>query len=223
MAPWPWFGKSKKKHLFLFSWLGMLVIISLNSAIATFIQLASHWIAYFELTFFQKVSVRDRNSSGARRGSYHNDRSDNHGDREGKWNNSSKSRAAGRHHSRSQTEKSSSQLQSHSQNGPSHSDSSHAPPNMAYSMYQLPVMNPSGISSNGQTHPSVVMLYPFDHNASYKSHAEQLEFGSLGPVGFTCTNERQLSEGSQAKEQRFHRASVLRSSPDQPSSPHLQR
>ncbi|XP_058225624.1 uncharacterized protein LOC131334561 isoform X2 [Rhododendron vialii] len=169
------------------------------------------------------VSVRDRNSSGARRGSYHNDRSDNHGDREGKWNNSSKSRAAGRHHSRSQTEKSSSRLQSHSQNGPSHSDSSHAPPNMAYSMYQLPVRNPSGISSNGQTLPSVVMLYPFDHNTSYSSHAEQLEFGSLGPVGFTCTNERQLSEGSQAKEQRFHRASVLRSSPDQPSSPHLQR
>lgn len=71
-------------------------------------------------------------------------------------------------------------------------------------MYQLPVMNAGGISSNGHTLPSVVMLYPFDHNTSYSSHAEQLEFGSLGPVGFTGTNERQLSEGSQAKEQRFH-------------------
>ncbi|KAH7864407.1 hypothetical protein Vadar_029284 [Vaccinium darrowii] len=171
-----------------------------------------------------KVSVRDRNSSGARRGNYHNDRSDNHGEREGKWNNNSKSRAAGRHHSRNQTEKSSSRLQSHSQNGPLHSDSSQsAPPNMAYSMYQLPVMNAGGISSNGHTLPSVVMLYPFDHNTSYSSHAEQLEFGSLGPVGFTGTNERQLSEGSQAKEQRFHRASVQRSSPDQPCSPHFPR
>ncbi|GFY97435.1 nucleotidyltransferase [Actinidia rufa] len=189
-----------------------------------------------------KVSVRDRNSSGAKRGNYNYVRSDNHGDREGNWNIKSKSRASGRNHNRKQSEKSNSRLDPlatsdnwaesswssykhdsvssyQSQNGPLCSNSSQgARSNVAYGMYHLPVMNPSGASSNGPSAPSVIMLYPFDHNASYSSHAEKLEFGSLGPVGFSGMNEPpQLSEGSQAKEQRFHRASMQRSSADQPS------
>ena len=196
--------------------------------------------------------MRDRHSSGARRGNYNYDRGDNHGDREGNWNTNSKSRAAGRGHSRNQTEKLNSRLDRlafnesrtdrswssyrhdsaalyQSQNGPLRSNSSQSgPPTVAYGMYPLPVMNPNGMSSNGPTAPSVVMLYPFDHNASYGSHAEQLEFGSLGPVGFSSVNEQpQTSEGSQSRgafeEQRFHGGSMQRSSPDQPSSPHFQR
>ncbi|PSS24216.1 Poly(A) RNA polymerase [Actinidia chinensis var. chinensis] len=195
-----------------------------------------------------KVSVRDRHSSGGRRGNYNYDRSDNYGDREGNWNINNKSRASGRNRNRNQSEKSNSRLERlavsdnradrswssykhdpissyQTQNGPLRSDSSQgAPSNVAYGMYPLPVMNPGGASSNEPSAPSVVMLYPFDHNASYSSHAEQLEFGSLGPVGFSGMNEQpQVSKGSQAKEQRFHRASMQRSSPDQPSSPHFQR
>uniref|UniRef100_A0A5B6Z7U1 Uncharacterized protein n=1 Tax=Davidia involucrata TaxID=16924 RepID=A0A5B6Z7U1_DAVIN len=199
-----------------------------------------------------KVSARDQHSSGTRRGNYNYDRNDNHGDREGNWNMNSKSRAAGRSHNRGQADKSSSRLDRlaasesradrswssyrhdsfpsyESQNGPLRSNSSQSgPPSVAYGMYPLPAMNSNGMSSNGPTVPSVVMLYPFDHNASYGSHAEQLEFGSLGPVGFSGVNEQsQLSEGSQARgafeEQRYHGGSMQHSSPDQPSSPHVQR
>ncbi|KAK2993853.1 hypothetical protein RJ640_003965 [Escallonia rubra] len=165
---------------------------------------------------------------------------------------SSKARAAGRNHSRSQAEKPSSRpdrlaasesradrswnsyrhdtVPSHqAQNGPLRSNSSQSSvSNVAYGMYPLPSMNPSGLSSNGPTVPSVVMLYPYDHNTSYGSQTEHLEFGSLGPVGFSSTNEHsQASEGSRAagafEEPRFYRGSVQQSSPDPPSSPHYQR
>ncbi|KAF5953198.1 hypothetical protein HYC85_011142 [Camellia sinensis] len=194
-----------------------------------------------------KLSIRDRHSLGARRGNYSYDRSDNHSDREGNWNANSKSRSSGRNHSRNQTEKSNSRLDRlassenragrlggsyrrdsvpsyQSQNGVQHSNSSQSgPPNVAYGMYPLPAMNSSSVSANGPTVP------PAYHNASNSSHAEQLEFGSLGPVGFSSMNEQpqQLKEGSQARgafeEQRFDGGSVQRYSPDQPSSPHLQR
>lgn len=199
-----------------------------------------------------KVSGRDRHSSGPRRGNYNYDRVDNHGDREGNWNVNQRSRAASRNHNRSQTEKSSSRLDRlaagesraerplnssrhdtfpsyPSQNGPLRPSSSQSgPANVAYGMYPLPASNPSGLSSNGQGVPSVVMLYPYDHNGGYVSHNEQLEFGSLGPVGFSGTNDQtQLSEGSRSRgaleEHRFYGGSVQRSSPDQPSSPHHQR
>lgn len=89
-------------------------------------------------------------------------------------------------------------------------------------------MNPSEAASNGPSMPPVVMFYPYDHNAGYGTHAEQLEFGSLGPMGFSSLNEvSQLNEGSRIsgafEEQRFHGNSVQQSSPDQPSSPHIQR
>jgi hypothetical protein len=117
-----------------------------------------------------------------------------------------------------------------SQNGPIRSSTTQSgSTNVAYGMYSLPGMNPSGVSSNGPTMPSLVMLYPYDHNAGYgPPPAEQLEFGSLGPVGFSGLNEvSQFNEGSRMggvfEEQRFHGGSTQRSSPDQPSSPHIQR
>ncbi|CAI9101126.1 OLC1v1038384C1 [Oldenlandia corymbosa var. corymbosa] len=203
----------------------------------------------------QKVSPRDRHSSGGRRGNYNYDRNDSHGDREGNWNGNSKSRAAARGHNRNQSDKSNSRLDRFSsnesradnrswssynrqhdsfssyQNGPLRSNSSHqnGPPNVGYSMYQLPQMNPGGVSSNGPSVPPVVMLYPFDHNATFGSHGEQLEFGSLGPIGFAGVNEQPnfgeatRTRGGAYDEHRFHGDSGQRSSPDQPSSPHHHR
>ncbi|XVE73726.1 hypothetical protein DITRI_Ditri11bG0141700 [Diplodiscus trichospermus] len=201
-----------------------------------------------------KVSMRERHSANTRRGKYNYDRNDHHGDREGNWNATSKSRAAGRNHSRNQNDKSRltfDQLEgvagesraerpwgshrhdsftSHqSHNGPVRSNSSQSSSaSMPYGMYPLPAMNPNGVSSNGPTIPSVVMLYPYEHNSGYGSPAEQLEFGSLGSVGFSGMNEvSQLSDGSSSvgvfEEHRFHGTSAQLSSPDQPSSPHFQR
>ncbi|CAL1379560.1 unnamed protein product [Linum trigynum] len=194
-----------------------------------------------------KVSVRDRHSTNSsRKANYYNyDRSEHHGDyREGSWNNS-KSRAPGRSHSRNQADKSSSsrldrlagtsgssRLErtwvSHRHDNPtSHQQSQNGParaniqqigsPNIAYGMYPITSMNPGGLPSNGP----VVMFYPYDHQngggGGYVS-ADQIEFGSLGNVGFA-----ELSNLNE--DQRFHSSPAAQlSSPDQPSSPHhLQR
>ncbi|XWS35888.1 hypothetical protein CRYUN_Cryun20dG0035500 [Craigia yunnanensis] len=201
-----------------------------------------------------KVSMRERNSANTRRGKYNYDRNDHHGDRQGNWKANSKSRAAGRSHSRNQNEKSrfsfdqlaavagesraerpwgsnrhDSFTSYESHNGPVRSNSSQSSSaSMPYGMYQLPAMTPNRVSSNGPTIPSVVMLYPCDHNSGYGSPAEQLDFGSLGPVGFSGMNEvSQLNDGSSSggvfDEQRFHGPSAQRSSPEQPSSPRLPR
>lgn len=203
----------------------------------------------FYICIFQKVSTRDKHSSGSRRGNYNYEKNDSHSDREGNWNVNSKSRA-GRGYNRNQNEKSHSRLDRYSssgegrtdrswgsyrnesftsyqsQNGPLHSTTSQSgPPNVAYGMYPFPAMNPSGVSSNGPTVPPVVMLYPFEHNSSFSSHGEQLEFGSLGPVAFTgMTEQSHPSEGNRARgafeEHRFRGAPDQRSPSDQPSSPH---
>lgn len=190
------------------------------------------------------MTARDRHSSGSRRGNYNYERNDNHGDRDGNWKGSSKTRASGRSHNRSQTEKSNSRLDWLSPNESradrtwsSHRNDTFASyqsqransdisgvPDVAYGMYPFTAMNPTGVSSNGPTVPPLVMLYPFD-NPSYCSHGEQLEFGSLGPVGVSGLSEQpQLGEGSRPRgtfdDCRFH---VQRSSPDQPSSPLHQR
>ncbi|KAF7844114.1 poly(A) RNA poly(A)merase cid14-like protein [Senna tora] len=171
-----------------------------------------------------KVSVRDRHSTSTRRGNYNYDRSDHHGDREGNWNMNSKLRSTGRGHNRFQTERPSSKQEQLASIRSSSSLNTSA--NVAYGMYSLPSMNPSGVSSNGPTIPSVVMLYPYDHNAGYGSPAEHLEFGSFGAMGFSSVNEPSLNEGSRSggtfEEHRFLGDSVQRSSPDHPSSPHLQ-
>lgn len=196
-----------------------------------------------------KVSARDRHSTNTRRGNYNYDRSDHHSDREGNWNTNSKLRGTGRGHNRNHTEKPSSKpdrlstsesraerpWSSHRhdsfiphQNGPVRSNSSQSnPSNVAYGMYPIPAMNPSGVSSSGPM-PPVVMLYPYDHNAGYSSPAEQLEFGSLGPMGFPGVNElpqaNEVSQSSGAlEEHRFRGGHTQRSSPDQPSSPHVSR
>ncbi|RDY14753.1 hypothetical protein CR513_00126, partial [Mucuna pruriens] len=197
-------------------------------------------------TYLPNPKVSIRHSASTRRGNHNFDRSDQHGDREGNWNSNSKSRTSGRSHNRSQTEKSSSRPEklatSESQAerpwlSPRHDSSvSHqnqnslvrlnsslnGPTNVAYGMYPLPGMRSSGISSNGPTIPPVVMLYP------YSSPAEQVEFGTLGPMGFPGVNElSQLSEGSQSggafEEQRFNGGTAQQSSPDQPSSPKVPR
>ncbi|KAL2964813.1 hypothetical protein AAZX31_16G024200 [Glycine max] len=197
-----------------------------------------------------KVSARDRHSTNTRRGNYNYDRSDHHGDREGNWNTNSKLRGTGRGHNRNQNEKPNSKTErlsssesraerswgSHRhdnfiphQNGPVGSNSLQSnPSNVAYGMYPIPAMNPSGFSSNGPTMPSVVMFYPYDHNTGYGSPAEQLEFGTLGPMGFSGVNElSQANEGTQSsgahEDQRFRGGHSQRSSPDQPSSPHVSR
>ncbi|XP_039004156.1 uncharacterized protein LOC120131177 isoform X2 [Hibiscus syriacus] len=202
----------------------------------------------------QKAPMRERHSANVRRGKYNYDRNDHHVDRDGNWNANSKSRAAGRSHSRNQNEKSrftfdqfaagagenraerpwgshrhDSSMSYQSRNGPIRSNSSQCnSASMPYGMYPLPAMNPGGVSSNGPTMPPVLMLYPYDHNSGYGYPAEQLEFGSLGPVGFSGMNEvSQPIEGSSSggvfHEQRFHGTSAQRSSLDQPSSPHFQR
>ncbi|KAK9749501.1 hypothetical protein RND81_02G130100 [Saponaria officinalis] len=173
-----------------------------------------------------KAFVKDRHSSGARRNSYNHDRND-HSDREGNWN-TAKSRAAGRNHNRSPTDRPAPNEnradrpwaayrhqppphQAHS--GPIRPSSS---ANMAYGMHPLPGMNPGEVMSNGPTMQSVVMLYPYGQSQSQNS-GEQLEFGSLGPVA-DAVQLRVTYE-----DQRYHRSSSQMSSPDQPSSPHFQR
>ncbi|XP_038899578.1 uncharacterized protein LOC120086843 isoform X1 [Benincasa hispida] len=193
-----------------------------------------------------KASTRERQN--ARRGNFSYDRSDSHGERDGNWSINSKSRASGR---RGQVDKPNSRLDrlsasenrvergwsSHrhdslpyqSQNGPIRSNSSQSgSTSMAYGMYPLPSMNPGVVSSNGPSMPSVVMLYPLDHNGGYGSPAEQLEFGSLGPVGFSNVNDvSQMNEGGRMsrafEDQRFHGSSNQRTSLEEPPSPHLQR
>ena len=197
----------------------------------------------------QKASVRDRHSSGSRRNNYNYDRSD-HSDREGNWN-VAKAKAAGRGNNRSQAEKSRidrlganesqtgrswstyrhDQIASYQgQNGPSQPGSSQTSSvNMAYGTYPLQGgINPSGLTSNGSSVPSVVMLYPYDHNSGFASPGEQLEFGSLGPMNAVGTNDAsQPVDGTHLRrpfeDQRFHRSSAQHSSPDQPSSPHFRR
>ncbi|KAF5451726.1 hypothetical protein F2P56_026808 [Juglans regia] len=194
------------------------------------------------------VSNQDRQSTSSRRGNYSYDRSDHHGDRERNWNIYSRSRVAGRSHGRSQAEKPNSRSDRlvasesrtdrpwgphrhdsfpshHSQNGSVRSNSMQTgPANVTYGMYPVPAMNSSGVSSNGPTIPPLVMLYPYDHSSGYGSHAEQLEFGSLGPLGFSALNEVSQLKGSQCSGGfEVHGDSAQRSSSNVPSSPHIQR
>ncbi|KAL0284549.1 UNVERIFIED_CONTAM: hypothetical protein Scaly_2846300 [Sesamum calycinum] len=163
-------------------------------------------VVYY-LDQWDKVSVRERHSSGSRRGNYNHDRNDSFSDREGNWNANSKSRAAARSPQPQPTDKSNSRMDRfthsesrsdrswnsyrhdslpsfRSQNGQLHSNSSqNGPQSVAYSMYPLAAQNHNGVS-NGPSVPPVMMLYPFDHNATYGSRNEQLEFGHLRNIDF---------------------------------------
>lgn len=202
----------------------------------------------------QKVPFRDRHSSTKSHwGNYNYDKNDHHGDRGGNWNFSSKSRPASRNHGRSQPEKPSSRSDRlmaadsradrpwdsyrlepmasyQAQNGSfSSANSMHSSANVSYGMYPIPPMDSNSVTPTGPAVPSVVMLYSYDHNGGYGSQAEQLEFGSLGPVHFSGMNDAlQLGDSSPMHTMYEHRNSSYqgssdRSSPDQPSSPQLQR
>ncbi|KAJ6338355.1 hypothetical protein OIU76_007929 [Salix suchowensis] len=197
-----------------------------------------------------KVAVRDRHATNMRKGNHNYKRSDHHGDREVNWNNNSKARAAGRGNNHSQAEKSNTRPDrlagesraertwgshkhdtfpsSQSQDGAIRSNSTQSGSgNVAYGMYPVASLNPR-VSSNGPTIPSVDMLYPYDHNTGY-GPTEHLELGSLGPVGFSSSNETlHLNEVSESRgafdeDRRFHSSSAPQPSPDTPSSHHVQR
>ena len=93
-------------------------------------------------------------------------------------------------------------------------------------MYPLPSASSNGV---GPGVPSVVMLYPYDQGVGYGSSSESLEFGSLGPVQLSGVSEATRPTdgnlGRRVHEQRHgtYKGSSPRSSPDQPSSPHIQR
>ncbi|MBA0769399.1 hypothetical protein Gotri_018136 [Gossypium trilobum] len=188
-----------------------------------------------------KASVRERHSANSRREKHNYDRNGQQGDREGNWNGNSKYRAAGRSQSRNQNEKSKfsfdqladvggesrterpcgsrrhdsfTSYQSH--NGSVHSNSSpSSSANLPYGMCPLPAMNLNGVSANGPPIPSVVMLYPYDHNSACGSPVEPLDNGSLGTMGFSGVNEvSQLSNGRSSggvfDKQIFHGTSAQR-------------
>ncbi|KAJ6827806.1 uncharacterized protein M6B38_365105 [Iris pallida] len=196
-----------------------------------------------------KVPFRERQFQNSRnhRG-YNYDRTD-HADREGSWI-SAKARAAGHNHGRSQTEKPSTRLDrlgpsdkradrpwdsykhetvaSHPAQNSSFaaSNTAHGSANMPYGVYPVPSVSSNGVGPSGP----VVMLYPFDQGVGHGSSSESsLEFGSLGPVHLSSVNEVPRSTdnkfGRRIHEQRhtMYRGSSPRSSPDHPSSPHIQR
>jgi hypothetical protein len=107
----------------------------------------------------------------------------------------------------------------------------HGSGGMPYGVYPLPAMNTNGnvpsIPGNGPAVPSVVMLYPYDHNMGFTP--EQLEFGSFGPVQLGGSQEGRFNDGAtRLNDGRYyeqkHNSYQTNSSPghspsDQPSSP----
>ncbi|KAI3907249.1 hypothetical protein MKW92_005134 [Papaver armeniacum] len=199
-----------------------------------------------------KISFREQQNTSPKnqRVNHSYDRNDYHGDREGSWNINSRPRASGRSHGRNQAGKPNSrpdrlggsdsrsnrpwdsymngsftsyQSQAVAFGSPSLNNGSNS---VTYGMYPLPAVNSNGGSPTG----SVVMVYPYGgHNVDYGSPAEQLEFGSLRQEHFSGINEdSQRGEGVGStrgliEQQRFRGGSKAHSSPDQPSSPQLQR
>ncbi|KAK4770568.1 hypothetical protein SAY87_031100 [Trapa incisa] len=111
-----------------------------------------------------------------------------------------------------------------------HSDNSHiysnsiqgGPSNLSqYGTYPLTTMDSNTVSSNGPSFPPPVMFCTYDSNYgngyTHPLSAGQLEFGSLGAVGFQRMNDISQSSGPSPEEQMLHGGSA--SSPDLPSSP----
>ncbi|MBA0753357.1 hypothetical protein Gogos_022293 [Gossypium gossypioides] len=152
-----------------------------------------------------KASVRERHSANSRREKHNYDRNGQQGDREGNWSGNSKYRAAGCSQSHNQNEKSKFSFdQLVDVGGESRTERPCGSP-----------MNLNGVSSNGPPIPSVVMLYPYDHNSACGSPAEPLDNGSLGTMGFLGMNEvSQLSNGRSSggvfDKQIFHGTSAQR-------------
>ncbi|KAJ6847112.1 uncharacterized protein M6B38_284895 [Iris pallida] len=196
-----------------------------------------------------KVPFRERQYPSTRNHRGYNYERNDHGDREGSWI-AAKARAAGRSHGRSQNDKPSTRLyrsgpsdtragrtweshryetvascQAHNSSfGPS--NSAHGSASMPYGVYPMPSVSSNGVDPSS----SVVMLYPFDKEVGHGSSSESsLEFGSLGQVPISTANEAPRSTesnlGRRIHEQRrtTYRENCPRSSPDQSSSPHIQR
>ncbi|XP_073103659.1 uncharacterized protein [Elaeis guineensis] len=199
-----------------------------------------------------KMSFRDRQpTSRNHRGNYGYDRSD-HGDREGSWINS-KTRAAGRSHVRSQAERPTSwhdqlaasehhadrqwESQRHEpvasylvpNNSFVSTKSAHSSTNMAYALHPPPVAGSEGVNPARPAIPPLFMVYSHDHSVGYDSSTEPLEFGSLGPMHLSGTNEvPRPNDGNSESglyEQRHgtYFGGSPRSSPEQSSSPQLHK
>lgn len=192
-----------------------------------------------------KVALRERQSSGSRRGNYNHDRNDNFVDREGNWNSNSRSRGAARNYGRPQTDRSNSRTD---RPGPAESRAERAwsslrhdptsyrsedgslrqngPESLSYGMYASPATTHTGLP-NGHVPPVMMTYHPFDQNGTYDPHSEQLEFDSLSPVGFSATTEElEPNEGTRCRtyeDHRVNRNSRHVFSPDLPSSPRHQR
>ncbi|XP_072973478.1 uncharacterized protein [Typha angustifolia] len=104
--------------------------------------------------------------------------------------------------------------------------------NMTYGMYQVPAMTSNSMNPAAPAMSPMVMVYQYDQGAGYGSSGEPLEFGSLGPVHLSGANdvpkpgdEQSLSSVYEHRHGIFRGSSSRssRSSPDQPSSPHLRR
>lgn len=107
----------------------------------------------------------------------------------------------------------------------------HGSGGMPYGVYPLQTMNTNGnvpsIPGNGPAVPSVVMLYPYDHNMGFAP--EPLEFGSLGPVQLGGSQDGRFNDGAaRLNDGRYYEQKLnsyqTNSSPghspsDQPSSP----
>ncbi|KAL5744791.1 hypothetical protein ACOSQ2_027907 [Xanthoceras sorbifolium] len=200
---------------------------------------------------YPKSSFQDRQFSNSRNisESYDCDRKENVGEKEANWNKNLKSRFAGHGQCWKQVEKPKRRIDRgmtnntqsdrprgfkhvflpsyHCHNG-SFSLSktlNHSSTDTLAGMHPLPVVNPSGGSHSGAALPSLSMLYPHDRNLGYGYPAEQLEFGSIGPVHFSGVDEAShADEDSLSVNDHcdFLDDSEF-SSLDQPSTPQLHR
>ncbi|XP_011625756.1 uncharacterized protein LOC18440727 isoform X1 [Amborella trichopoda] len=188
----------------------------------------------------RQVPFRDRQSPNNRthRANYNFDHRNDQGDRDGGWNSHPKPRGGGarnhnKYEARNPAEKPGSRLDrperfweptfrqdsfasSFQANNVHFAPAQNSGP-MAYGMYPI---NTNGVGPAGPTIPSVVMLYPYDQNVGYVP-PDQLEFGSLGPVHFSTVNE--ASHLGDQQHGTYQGGSPVPSSPDQPSSPQIQR
>lgn len=189
--------------------------------------------------------MKDRPSAGSRRG-YNNDRSDHNSDREGNWNHN-KQRAAGRNHTRSLADKTNSRVDrwasnesradrpspSFNRSGSFPTQNGHLNPdinnhgNLAYDMHPKSSGFHNATSSNGPSISPMMMIYPYDQYRGYGMSPDQLEFGSLGQAGQASTSmENEIATDQSFRnfeEQMYHSRHAQWTSPDQQSSPQVQR
>ncbi|WOL01704.1 hypothetical protein Cni_G10421 [Canna indica] len=113
-------------------------------------------------------------------------------------------------------------------------DRTFAPTNSSHNLENaFGLYSQTAFSSNGGIPPDppippVVLVYPYDQGVADGSSAEPLEFGSLRAVHLPSGNgARRVSDGiaevdlSDQRHSSYSRGGSSRSSPDQPSSPHL--